>query len=130
MSYSRDDFKLSFLKNKAQFFVNEKKRIVSCVVEGELQSPYNWNSSVSIGYPTLKGTGVATCKDGDVFDVERGKRIALAVAENDVASIVGQIPMPPSDIPPPRIGALAFSEISSKRLSIIIDTRLNTTFWK
>jgi hypothetical protein len=67
MSYSRDDFKLSFLKNKAQFFVNEKKRIVSCVVEGELQSPYNWNSSVSIGYPTLKGTGVATCKDGDVL---------------------------------------------------------------
>jgi hypothetical protein len=34
----------------------------------------------------LKGTGVATCKDGDVFDVERGKRIALAVAENDVYS--------------------------------------------
>lgn len=86
MSYSRDDFKLSFLKSKAQFFVNEKKRIVSCVVEGELKSPYNWNSSVSIGYPTLKGTGVATCKDGDVFDVERGKRIALAVAENDVYS--------------------------------------------
>ena len=86
MSYSRDDFKLSFLKNKAQFFVNEKKRTVSCVVEGELQSPYNWKSSVSIGYPTLKGIGVATCKDGDVFDVERGKRIALAVAENDVYS--------------------------------------------
>ena len=86
MSYSRDDFKLTFYKDGAQFFVNEKKRIVVCKVSAEINVPYNWNSSVSIGYPTLKGTGVATCKDDDVFDVERGKRIALAVAENDVYS--------------------------------------------
>jgi hypothetical protein len=86
MSYSRSDFKLSFLKSSAQFFVNEKKRIVSCVVEGELQSPYSWDSSVTIGCPTFKATGVATCKEDDVFDVERGKRIALAVAENDIYS--------------------------------------------
>ena len=43
MNYSRDDFKLSFRKNDVQFFVNEKK-IVICVIEGELQSPYAWNS--------------------------------------------------------------------------------------
>lgn len=86
MNYSRDDFKLSFRKNDVQFFVNEKKNIVMCVIEGELQSPFAWNSSVSIGYQTLKGKGIATCDSNDVFDVERGKRIALAVAENDVYS--------------------------------------------
>jgi hypothetical protein len=86
MNYSRDDFKISFRKNDVQFFVNEKKNIVMCVIEGELQSPYSWTSPVSIGYPNLKGKGVATCDSNDVFDVERGKRIALAVAENDVYS--------------------------------------------
>lgn len=86
MNYSRDDFKISFRKNDVQFFVNEKKNIVICVIEGELLSPYAWNSYISVGYPTLKGKGIATCDSNDVFDVERGKRIALAVAENDVYS--------------------------------------------
>ena len=86
MNYSRDDFKISFRKNDVQFFVNEKKNIVICVIEGELQSPYAWNSHISVGFPTLRGKGVATCDSNDVFDVERGKRIALAVAENDVYS--------------------------------------------
>lgn len=86
MNYSRDDFKVSFLKNGVQFFVNEKKRVVMCVIEGCLQSPENWDSAVDIRYKNFKGRGIATCDNNDVFDVERGKRIALAVAENDVYS--------------------------------------------
>lgn len=84
MSYSRDNIKLSFFKDNTRFFVNEKKGIVSCVVAAEMNVPYNFDAPVDIPWKTFKGTGIAKCRHDDKFDVERGKRIALAKAENNV----------------------------------------------
>lgn len=81
-NYIRNNFKLSFEKNRTQFFVNEKKGTVSCVVTAYLVCPYSWNSPVVINGVAIKGTGVAKCHADDTFDVERGKRIAMAKAEN------------------------------------------------
>ena len=82
MNYNRNNFKLRFEKERTQFFVNEKKGTVSCVVMAYLNTPYSWGSPVIIGGQTIKGTGVAKCHADDTFDIERGKRIAMAKAEN------------------------------------------------
>ena len=82
MSYSRDDFKLTFYKDGAQFFINEEKRIVVCKVSAEINVPWDYESVVSIPWKKFEGEGIAKCSPEDVFDIERGKRIALAKAEN------------------------------------------------
>lgn len=82
MNYNRDNFKLSINKDRTQFFVNEKKGIVSCVISAALVTPYNWDGPVCIPDKIIKTVGVAKCSSDDVFDAERGKRIALAKAEN------------------------------------------------
>ena len=81
-NYNRSDFKLRFEKNKTQFFVNKKKGTVSCVVTSYLLCPYSWNSPIMINGVSINGTGVAKCHADDTFDIERGKRIAMAKAEN------------------------------------------------
>jgi hypothetical protein len=84
MGYNRNDFKISFDNESAKFFVNEKKRTVACVLTGVMDTPRDFNSCVFINPYVIKETATAKCADGDVFDVERGKRIALAKAENKV----------------------------------------------
>ena len=103
MSYNRENFKLSFKGervandgnenvkyrvtdslNDTQFFVNEKKGTVVCVLEGYLNVPTTANDTLYLPERIFKGVGVAKCAQDDVFDVERGKRIALAKAENRV----------------------------------------------
>lgn len=82
--------KLSFDNERTKFFVNEKKRIVTCTMEGNLKItgeelyvhnyrdyPFNYN------YSFLKGVGVAKCDPRDEYDVEVGKSIARARAEAD-----------------------------------------------
>ena len=83
-NYNRNNFKLSFEKNRTQFFVNEKKGTVSCVVSARLICPCSWDSPVMINGVEISCTGVAKCHADDTFDVERGKRIAMAKAENKV----------------------------------------------
>lgn len=83
-NFSRNDFKLTFEKLGTQFFVNEKKGIVTCAVNAYLRTPYAWNSCVNITNDSFKGIGKAQCHKDDVFDVERGKRIAMARAENEI----------------------------------------------
>lgn len=80
--YNQNNFKLSFNKNRTQFFVNEKKGTVSCIISAYLVCPYSWNSPVVIGCLEINCTGIAKCHADDTFDVERGKRIAMAKAEN------------------------------------------------
>ena len=80
--YSRNDFKLSFIKDGIKFYVNEKKRIVTCIVTAIVETPHSWDSCVTIPSIEVNGVGVAKCHADDVFDVERGKRIAMAKAEN------------------------------------------------
>lgn len=85
-NYNRNDFKLSFFKEDTEFYVNEKKKTVECTIVGRLNTPCE--SSLEKKHPfnipseMIAATGVAKCSDVDVFDVERGKRIALAKAEN------------------------------------------------
>lgn len=81
-NFNRNNFKLTFDKQSTQFFVNKKKRTVSCLMVAELVVPYAWCGPVHIPNEFFKVVGTARCTDGDTFDVERGKRIALAKAEN------------------------------------------------
>lgn len=84
MGYNRTDIKIKFHSDRTKFFVNEEKRTVACVVEGALHTPYDWDRSVMIPNATFTERAVAKCAPEDTFDVERGKRIALARAENKV----------------------------------------------
>ena len=80
-SFIRNNFKLSFDKTQIKFFVNEKKRTVTCTIVAELLTPFDtWNT---IPNTYINGVGVAKCCEEDTFDVERGKRIAMAKAENN-----------------------------------------------
>jgi hypothetical protein len=80
--YNRDYFKLSFDKEDTCFYVNTKKRTVTCKVACRLEVPFSWESPVEIGGRYMNIVATAKCCKGDEFDVERGKRIALAKAEN------------------------------------------------
>lgn len=85
-NYDRNDFKLSFFKEDTEFYVNEKKKTVACTIVGLLNTPCEFHFRNDVPFviesERFTATGVAKCSDGDVFDIERGKRIALAKAEN------------------------------------------------
>lgn len=87
-NYNRNDFKLSFFKEDTEFYVNEKKKTVACTIVGLLNTPCEFHFRDDVPFviesERFTATGVAKCSDDDVFDVERGKRIALAKAENKV----------------------------------------------
>lgn len=80
--FNRNDIKISF-DERPLFFVNEAKKTVVCKLSGEVCLPQgDWFvPSLSIDCDVCV-TGVAKCNGDDVFDVNRGKRIALAKAEN------------------------------------------------
>lgn len=84
MGFNRSDIKVSFMNDKTKFYVNEEKGTVVCVVEALVKTPVDWDSCVLIPNTFLTERGVAKCAPGDKFDIERGKRIALARAENKV----------------------------------------------
>lgn len=79
----RKHFKLSFSSKDIKFTINEKKKVVTCLVAGTVLTAFNFNSLLSIPYKQVRGFGKATCHADDEFDVERGKRIAMAKAENN-----------------------------------------------
>lgn len=81
-NFNRKKFKLTFDKGRTQFVVNENKRTVSCITIAEIVAPYAWDSSVYIPSEIFKVVGTARCTADDKFDAERGRRIALAKAEN------------------------------------------------
>jgi hypothetical protein len=83
MGFNRSDIKVSFINDKTRFYVNEKKGTVVCVVEAVVKTPINWDSCILVPNTFLTERGTAKCAPGDTFDVERGKRIALARAENN-----------------------------------------------
>lgn len=84
MTFTRSDFKISFGSENTEFFVNEKKGTVVCILTGILDTPKDYDNSTWIPNKFFKEKGIAKCAEGDVFDVERGKRIALAKAENRI----------------------------------------------
>ena len=81
-SIFRKDFKLSFDKTKIEFLVNEKKRTVTCTLKAELLSPVGYLYWIGVPNTDIKAVGIARCHEEDNFDIERGKRIAMAKAEN------------------------------------------------
>ena len=84
MGFNRNDIKISFNNEGTKFYVNEEKGTVVCSVEACLSVPTNWDGCVFVPDTTLIEKGIAKCAPEDAFDVERGKRIALARAENKV----------------------------------------------
>ena len=84
MGFNRSDIKVSFNNERTKFYVNEEKGTVVCSVEGSLLVPTNWDSCVLVPGATIVEKGISKCAPEDTFDVERGKRIALARAENKV----------------------------------------------
>ena len=84
MGFNRSDIKVSFNNEGTKFYVNEEKGTVVCSVEAYLLVPTNWDSCVVVPGARIIEKGIAKCAPGDTFDVERGKRIALARAENKV----------------------------------------------
>lgn len=84
MGFNRSDIKVSFNNEGTKFYVNEKKGTVVCAVEAVLLVPTNWDGCVFVPGVRIIEKGIAKCAPGDTFDVERGKRIALARAENKV----------------------------------------------
>ena len=83
MRYDRTDIKLSFDKNLIKFYVDYKNEIIICTVEATLFAPWSNESPVYFSNKSFIGKGIAKCHKDDIFDIERGKRIALAKAEND-----------------------------------------------
>jgi hypothetical protein len=80
--FDRSDIKLSFIKSETKFYVDEKKGVVACVLTSELKTPFGFASPVYLPSRIFTCKGVAKCHEVDVFDEERGKRVALAKAEN------------------------------------------------
>ena len=78
-------FKVKFF-GTPKFHINTKKGTVSCIMDAFLNTPYNpdiLDYEMEIPPKNISGFGIAKCRKGDTFDVNRGMRIALARAEND-----------------------------------------------
>ena len=85
MKISGENFKVSYADNSAKFFVNEEKRTVACELTGALTIPEEVEDFFECAsWEVITVTAVARCSKNDTFDVNRGKRIALAKAENKV----------------------------------------------
>ena len=84
-NYTRTNFKLSLHKCHTCFFVNEENKTVVCKMCGIIIPPHSkdYNAPINLLMEEVEGVGTAKCCNEDVFDVERGKRIAMARAENN-----------------------------------------------
>lgn len=79
-------FKVTFT-NEPKYYINSEKGTVVCVMNCSVctPSPIFWYgfSGPMVDNANLTGMGIAKCSKNDVFDENRGKRIAAARAEND-----------------------------------------------
>ena len=84
--YNRGNVKVTYSKEGPVFYINEKKRKVVCKFNAWVRVPQenDFFSPISLQPFQVDGIGEAICREGDEFDVERGKRIALARAKSDV----------------------------------------------
>lgn len=84
----RPNFKL-VIKNQRTVVHKEFNRVIT-TVDWELVSPQPYNNlrdgfNVPVGWENMSGTckGVAICKEDDVFDIEKGTKISIAIAESN-----------------------------------------------
>ena len=85
--YSKTLVKISY-DGEPKFYVNELKRTVTCKLSGNLNGPCEdemWGD-VDFPYKRISVAATARCHKDDEFDIERGKRIALSKAENELYS--------------------------------------------
>ena len=83
--YNRNNIKISYL-GEPHYYVNEKKRTVTCNLLGMLVGPTfnsDWDN-INFPSPMYNIFATAYCREEDKFDIERGKRIALSKAENNM----------------------------------------------
>lgn len=85
MKYDREDFKVSFY-GEPTFYVNKETGKITCTIFAYVNTPHPTERGNNVFVPgfVVKETATAKCADGDTFDINRGKRIALAKAENKV----------------------------------------------
>lgn len=80
--YSRNNCKLTFTDYTKDFFVDEAKGIVICRLGGWFSGPMTDFTNLPDFQPNyIERVGKAVCAGGDTFDVNTGKKIALAKAE-------------------------------------------------
>lgn len=82
MKRKETNLKVSFNGIEPIFYVNKAKKTVACEISGYAYEIMNDTWFGELSTPVYKVVGIAYCNDNDEFDEERGKRIALAKAEN------------------------------------------------
>lgn len=87
-TYDRNDIKIRFFN--PEFYINEKKQTVTCKLYFRAEAPYIIRALTKC---CMSKTVIATAtlKHNDVFNVNVGKKIALAKAENMAYSIVNNL---------------------------------------
>lgn len=77
--------------NEPKYFIDEKKRIVTCKLIWHVDFPSGINPwSTKVGkffYKNQTSIGVAKCMEDDKFDIEIGKRLARTKAETTAYKI-------------------------------------------
>lgn len=81
--------KIKICFGEPEFFVNEEKKTVTCKLRGGLVMPFKMFKSMKyLGNGSFDEqkivTATAKCCPEDAFDIDKGKRIALAKAENKI----------------------------------------------
>lgn len=86
--------KLSFDDSQTRYFVNKKKKSVTCIMRAYLLSCCNgiyMANEYPFRFEDVKGVGVAKCSSEDVFDENLGKSMARVRAESDAYLIATRI---------------------------------------
>lgn len=85
--YERGNIKVSYFDDPV-FYINEPKRTVTCKLSARTFVPeenyFSGEAVVSMRPFTISEIATAKCHKNDTFDVERGKKIALAKAKSAV----------------------------------------------
>jgi hypothetical protein len=83
--FFRNSFKVVFnkAKRKITYHVDEKNKSVKCFMTFILLTPDAYDSNQIICNKRMTVTGYSKCDDGDKFDVETGKKLALIRAEEN-----------------------------------------------
>lgn len=84
----RSDIKIRF--GKPEFYANEKKQTVTCKLRFKVEAPYIIRILTKCDL-VRSVTATATLKNNDTFDMNVGKKISLAKAENMAYSIANNL---------------------------------------
>ena len=80
-----DRLKIKIKFDQPALYVDAERGFVKCTLKGTMHLPKDVASS--LGLPAqvrVSSKTEAVCKDGDVFSVEKGRKIAIAKAERNI----------------------------------------------